>query len=58
MEEGQTPDRVERDQHLNQELFMFCLQRQSEAIDYTGDGGHITREKAALINHEDMKASH
>lgn len=37
MEEGQTPDSVEGDQHLNQELLMFCFQRQSETIDYTGD---------------------
>lgn len=45
VEEGQTPDRVERDQHLNQELFMFRLQRQSETIDYTGDGGTAQKKK-------------
>lgn len=44
VEERQTPDGVEGDQHFHQELFMFCLQRQSETIDYTG-GGDAERSK-------------
>lgn len=36
VEEGQTPDSVEGDQHFDQKLFMLRFQRQSETIDYTG----------------------
>lgn len=40
MEEGQTPDGVEGQQHSDQELFMLGFQRQSETIDYAeGEGG-------------------
>lgn len=35
MEEGQTPDSVEGDQHFDQKLFMLRFQRQSETINYT-----------------------
>lgn len=35
VEEGQTPDSVEGDQHFDQKLFMLRFQRQSETIDYT-----------------------
>lgn len=44
VEERQTPDSVEGDQHLNQELFMFCFQRQSETIDYAGGGETYQRK--------------
>lgn len=36
MEERQTPDSVEGDQHFDQKLFMLRFQRQSKTIDYTG----------------------
>lgn len=36
VEEGQTPDSVEGDQHFDQKLFMLRFQWQSETIDYTG----------------------
>lgn len=35
MEEGQTPDSVEWNQHFDQELFMLRFQWQSETINYT-----------------------
>jgi len=35
MEEGQTPDSMEGDQHFDQKLFMLCFQWQSKTIDYT-----------------------
>lgn len=36
VEEGQTPDGVEGEQHFDQKLFMLRFQWQSETIDYTG----------------------
>lgn len=46
MEEGQTPDSMEGDQHFDQKLFMFCLQRQSKTIDYTErEGGRERGEE-------------
>lgn len=35
VEEGQTPDSVEGDQHFDQKLFMLRFQWQSETINYT-----------------------
>lgn len=45
VEERQAPDGVEGDQHFHQELFMFCFQRQSETVDYTGGGDAAKRSK-------------
>lgn len=49
VEERQTPDGVEGDQHLHQKLFMFCFQRQSETIDYTAGGETSKKSKHSLI---------
>lgn len=59
MEEGQTPDSVEGDQHFDQKLFMLRFQRQSETINYTeGQRKGGGREKKAYIKHEHMKEFH
>lgn len=45
MEEGQTPDSVEGNQHFDQKLFMLCFQWQSKTIDYTGREKEETERK-------------
>lgn len=45
MEEGQTPDSVEGNQHFDQKLFMLCFQWQSETIDYTAREKEETKRK-------------
>ncbi len=44
MEEGQTPDSVQGDQHFDQKLFMLCFQWKGETIDYTGEEREHTHE--------------
>lgn len=45
VEEGQTPDGVEGEQHFDQKLFMLRFQWQSETIDYTGRETQRDRER-------------
>lgn len=45
VEEGQTPDGVEGEQHFDQKLFMLRFQGQSETIDYTGRETQTHRER-------------
>lgn len=59
MEEGQTPDSVEGDQHFDQKLFVLCFQRQSETIDYTGrEKKERKRKSEHKLKQENVKELH
>lgn len=45
MEKGQRFSRVQRDEHLHEELLVLCLQRQREPVDDAVNGGKTTRRR-------------